>query len=70
MDQNESDADAAIAAVQSDVDANELASDNAETALSNRITTLEADPTTAAAVAAVQSDVDANELARTMLRLL
>ena len=45
----------------SDVDANELASDNAETALSGRITTLEADPTTAAAVTAVQNDVNQNE---------
>ena len=38
-----------------------MASDNAETALSNRITTLEVDPTTATAVAAVQSDVNQNE---------
>ena len=35
-----------IAAVQADVDQNELDSDNADTALSNRITTLEADPVT------------------------
>ena len=34
----------------------------ADTALSGRIDTLEADPTTAAAVAAVQADVDQNEL--------
>ena len=53
----------AVAAVQADVDANELASDNAEAALSTRLDTLEADPTTATAVAAVQSDVDANETA-------
>ena len=52
-----------IAAVQADVDANELASDNAEAALSTRLDTLEADPTTATAVAAVQADVDANETA-------
>ena len=52
---------AAVAAVQADVDANEAASDAAETALSNRLDTLEADPTTAAAVAAVQADVDQNE---------
>ena len=52
-----------IDAVQADVDANELASDNAEAALSARITTLEADPTTATALAAVQADVDANETA-------
>ena len=53
----------ALAAVQADVDANELASDNAETALSGRLDTLEADSTTATAVAAVQADVDANETA-------
>ena len=40
----------AIAAVQADVDQNELDSDNAEAALSGRITTLEADPTTQTAV--------------------
>jgi hypothetical protein len=34
----------------------------ADTALSGRLDTLEADPTTAAAVAAVQADVDQNEL--------
>ena len=55
--------DNAISAVQSDVNANELASDNAESALSGRLDTLEADPTTATALAAVQADVDANELA-------
>ncbi len=55
--------DSAIASVQSDVDANETASDNAESALSGRLDTLEADPTTATALAAVQADVDANELA-------
>ena len=53
--------DTAISAVQSDVDANELASDNAESALSGRLDTLEADPTTATALAAVQADVDQNE---------
>jgi len=51
-----------IAAVQSDVDANETASDAAEAALSTRLDTLEADPTTATAVAAVQTDVDANQV--------
>ena len=61
MNQNESDADAAIAAVQADVDANELASDNAESALSGRLDALELDPTTATAVAAVQTDVNQNE---------
>jgi hypothetical protein len=52
---------AAVATVQADVDANEAASDAAETALSGRLDTLEADPTTATAVAAVQADVDQNE---------
>ena len=52
-----------IATVQADVDANEAASDVAEAALSARLDTLEADPTTATALAAVQSDVDANETA-------
>ena len=50
-----------IAAVQSDVDGNETDSDAAEAALSARLDTLEADPTTATALAAVQSDVDQNE---------
>ena len=36
--------------------------ESADTALSGRIDTLEADPTTAAALAAVQADVDQNEL--------
>jgi hypothetical protein len=54
---------ASIAAVQTDVDGNETASNAADAALSGRITTLEADPTTATAVAAVQADVDANETA-------
>ncbi len=52
---------AAVAAVQTDVDANEAASDAAEAALSGRLDVLEADPTTATAVAAVQADVDQNE---------
>ena len=62
----------AVAAVQSDVDANEADADaaiaaeattrgNADTALSGRLDVLEADPTTATAVAAVQADVDQNE---------
>ena len=50
-----------MAAVQADVDANEAASDAAEAALSGRLDTLEADPTTATALAAVQADVDQNE---------
>ena len=61
VDQNESDADAAIAAVQADVDQNEADADAADAALSGRLDTLEADPTTATAVAAVQADVDQNE---------
>ena len=50
-----------IAAVQADVDQNEVDSDAAEAALSGRLDVLEADPTTATAVAAVQADVDQNE---------
>ena len=52
---------ALIDAVQADVNQNETDSDAADTALSNRLDTLEADPTTATALAAVQSDVDQNE---------
>jgi len=47
--------DNAISIVQSDVDANETASDNAESALSGRLDTLEADPTTASALASAAS---------------
>ena len=54
---------ASIATVQADVDGNETASDAADAALSGRIDTLEADPTTATAVATVQADVDANQTA-------
>ena len=50
--------DSAISSVQSDVDANELASDSAESALSGRLDTLESDPTT-------QSLLDAEATART-----
>ena len=53
--------DAAVAAVQADVDQNESDSDAADAALSGRLDVLEADPTTATAVAAVQADVDQNE---------
>ena len=53
--------DAAVAAVQADVNQNETDGDAADAALSARLDTLEADPTTAAAVAAVQADVDQNE---------
>ena len=52
-----------IAAVQADVDQNEIDSDAAEAALSGRLDTLEADPTTQTALDAVQADVDANEAA-------
>ena len=58
----------AVAAVQADVDANETASDAAEAALSTRLDTLEADPTTATAVAAVQADVDSIEAAASTAR--
>ncbi len=51
----------ALAAVQADVDQNELDGDAADAALSARLDVLEADPTTATALAAVQSDVDQNE---------
>ena len=51
----------AVAAVQSDVDANEADADAAIAGLDGRLGVLEADPTTATAVAAVQSDVDQNE---------
>ena len=50
--ENEAEAEAARLVIQNDVDANELASDTAEAALSGRLDTLEADPTTATAVAA------------------
>jgi len=50
-----------IAAVQSDVDQNEVDSDAADAALSSRLDVLEADATTASAVATVQADVDQNE---------
>ena len=53
---------ASIAAVQADVDQNEIDSDAAESALSGRLDVLESDPTTATAVAAVQADVDQNEI--------
>ena len=48
-------------AIQADVDQNETDGDAADAALSARLDTLEADPTTATAVAAVQADVDQNE---------
>ena len=54
-------ATAARTAMQADIDQNESDSDAAEAALSARLDTLEADPTTATAVAAVQADVDQNE---------
>ena len=47
--------------LQNQINAIHTDSDAAELALSNRLDTLEADPTTAAAVAAVQLDVDQNE---------
>ena len=70
MDQNEADADAAIAAVQADVDQNESDADAAiaaETAARTAADTtlqsnIDAEATTrSAAVAAVQADVDQNE---------
>ena len=47
-----------ISAVQADVDSNETDSDAADAALSDRLDTLEVDPTTAAAVQAVQDNLD------------
>jgi hypothetical protein len=47
-----------IAAVQADVDQNELDSDAAEAALSGRLDALEADPTTATSVAAEAAHID------------
>jgi hypothetical protein len=49
---------AAVAAVQSDVDQNELDSDAADSALSGRLDTLEADPTTQTAVDAKLNTAD------------
>jgi len=57
----QSEAATARAAIQADVDGNETDGDAADNALSARITTLEADPTTAAVVTAVQNDVNQNE---------
>lgn len=62
VDANETDADSALATLTTNLSnegAARLLSDNA---LGVRVTTLEADPTTATAVAAVQADVDANEV--------
>ena len=56
--------DAAFSAVQSDVNGNEVDSDNADAALSARIAVLEADPTTQTLLDAVQADVDANGVSR------
>ena len=66
VDQNEADADAAIATVQDNVDANEIASNNADTILQSNIDDVQADvdqneADADAAIAAVQADVDAND---------
>ncbi|MCP4928831.1 MAG: hypothetical protein GY918_07225 [Gammaproteobacteria bacterium] len=53
--------DAAVAAVQADVDQNEADSDAAELALSNRVDDLEADSATINDLANVAADVDQNE---------
>ena len=69
---NEIATNAAIAVVQADVDSNEAVALSGRTTLSNRLDTLEADPTTATAlasqlttvqglIAAIQTDVDLNE---------
>jgi hypothetical protein len=49
---------AAVAAVQADVDQNELDSDAADLALSNRLDVLEADPTTQTVVDALETALD------------
>ena len=59
--ESETEAQAARDLIQADVDQNETDADAADAALSGRLDTLEADPTTATAVAAVQADVDQNE---------
>jgi len=59
VDQNEADADAAIAAVQADVDQNEADADAAIAAVQADVDQNEADAD--AAIAAVQADVDQNE---------
>ena len=59
VDQNESDADAAIAAVQADVDQNEANADAAIAAVQADVDQNESDAD--AAIAAVQADVDQNE---------
>jgi len=59
VDQNETDADAAIAAVQADVDQNETDADAAIAAVQNDVDQNESDADTA--IAAVQNDVDQNE---------
>jgi hypothetical protein len=61
VDQNETDADAAIAAVQADVDQNETDADAAIAAVQADVDQNESDAD--AAIAAVQADVDANEAA-------
>jgi hypothetical protein len=59
VNQNEADADAAIAALQTDVDGNESDADNAIAALQSDVDGNEADADNA--IAALQSDVDGNE---------
>jgi len=66
VDQNEIDADAAIAAVQADVDGNEADADTAIAANTTSIATTQADVDqneidADAAIAALQADVDGNE---------
>jgi hypothetical protein len=57
VDQNETDADTALASLSTNLNNEGAVRLLADNALSGRLDTLEADPTTAAAVAAVQADV-------------
>jgi hypothetical protein len=61
VDQNETDADAALANLSTNLNNEGAVRLLADNALSGRLDTLEADPTTATALAAVQADVDQNE---------
>ena len=66
MDGNESDADTAIAALQADVDGNEVTSDAGEAANTTAIAALQLDvdgneSDADTAIATVQADVDQNE---------
>ena len=61
VNQNETDADTALASLSTNLNNEGAVRLLADNALSGRLDTLEADPTTATALAAVQADVDQNE---------